>query len=297
MSSNNTTTANVVSTVCPLTDAVNMISTYVNPAICVVGFITNTICIIVFAMILMGERSLPGQMFKYLLFKAINDALLFLTQVFAPLYYCATCSTYQTLATQIWYVWLFYYLRNVVELASGFLEVAATFDCLICIKQKFAHLKTNLTCYIVVISLTVFSAIFYIFRLMVYDIVEKRSAKNVTMTTSEGLNRTMLITSSYYVIQSTAFSKSVLNKVFMFVHVSLRDALVMILTIILNIFLVGTLKDSVRLKKRIVSSRTSVMIMTTTGEESMASTTCHTRTPLSGTAFTSLPWFPIIFRM
>lgn len=193
-------------------------------------------------------------MFKYLLFKAIYDTAQFWIQVFAPLYFCTTCPTFETHDSQIWFVWFYYYAENVFELASGFLEVAATFDCLITVKQMFPQLKTNRACFIFVTMATIYSILFYSFRLFTYDIVEINMKRNATTN-----NNTFLVTTSRFVLQSSKFSKTVLNKALKFMHTASRDALVMITTLVLNMFLLATLKDAVRLKKRMVASRTSAV--------------------------------------
>ena len=253
---NNSTIMNVVAndTKCQLTDAIYIISTYVNTAISVVGLITNSICIVVFTMIIMGEKSLPGQMFKYLLFKAIYDTAQFWIQVFAPLYFCPTCSTYETYGSQLWYVWFYYYAENLFELASGFLEVAATFDCLITVKQMFPRLKTNRACLIFVTIVSVYSTLFYIFRIFTYNIVEIQAVKrNETIGNNE---TSLVLTPSRFVLQASEFSKTALSETLGLMHTASRDAFVMIVTLILNMFLLMTLKDAVKLKKRMTTSRT-----------------------------------------
>jgi hypothetical protein len=107
------------------------------PAISVIGVIGNTYTIVVLALIIRYEKQI-GHMFKYLLAKAVHDQIHFIVQSFAPLYYCTYCSTFQTYASQVWYIYFFFYVECINELSSAFFELMATFDCLITLKKKLA---------------------------------------------------------------------------------------------------------------------------------------------------------------
>jgi hypothetical protein len=157
--SNSTSIAVIIDNSCPILGLSLIVRSYMITIVSVIGIVVNTWCVVVFSMIIHKEK-LSNHMFKYLLLKALHVDVQFLVQVFAPLYYCTTCSTYQTYASQFWYIWFYYYVECINELCSGFYDVAATFDCLITINQKFDCCRKNLSFYIISTGVFIFPVLY-----------------------------------------------------------------------------------------------------------------------------------------
>lgn len=171
MNLSNETSPPVVDLSCSINHLSSIINSYIIPAISVVGVVTNTWCIYAFVRILRNSRaSIASNMFKYLLLKSIQDDCQFLVQVFAPLYYCVTCSTYQTFSSQVWYIGFYYYVEATNELASGLYDLAATFDCLLAIGNQCRVFQSTFMFYTLSTVIFLFSALFYIFFLFDFRI-------------------------------------------------------------------------------------------------------------------------------
>ncbi len=127
--------------------------------------------IFVFSLILICEKQ-HSNMFKYLLLNAINDAIQFVIQSFAPLFY-TNPSTY---ASQVWFIGFYYSVESVNELSSGFFELAATFDCMITINRKFDCCKKKLFFYVTGLAIFVYSSLFYVFFLLRFKISKMPTA-------------------------------------------------------------------------------------------------------------------------
>jgi hypothetical protein len=222
---------------CPHVALLSVLNNYIVPAVSVLGVFTNTYCIVVFGLIIKHEQQ-NGHMFKYLLMKAVHDDIQFIIQSFSPLYYCTTCSTYNTYASQVWYIGFYFYVECVNELSSGFFEIAAAFDCWISIKGKLAYCKRQLVFYAVSAAISVYTVLFYIFFIFNFEIVRKsrvEGAQNV----------------SYYVYEYTDFSRSETNVVFRFMHGFTRDAFALIAILLLNLLILLTMKKTIKKKREL----------------------------------------------
>ena len=234
MTNETTTTPSVA---CPFANTMIMIDIYASAIASVVGIVTNTLCVIVFAMIGGRERNC-GNMFKYLLLKALHDDLQFIFQVFSPLYLCQTCSSYLSYSIQVWYIWFYTYLESVNELCSGLFEIAATLDCLLLINRKMLWYQSRLSFILVITSLTLYSFILYIYRLFEYEIVKLPSS----MT---GAQR------DFYIYSYTAFAQTDLYKMFRIAHGLVRDVICLVLFFIFNFIILITVRSRMSDKRKL----------------------------------------------
>jgi hypothetical protein len=226
------------------------------PVISGLGIIFNTWCVAVFAMIARRKDNSPNShMFKYLLLKAVHDDVQFLIQIFAPLYYCTGCLTYQTYASQVWYIWFYYYVECINELCSGFYEVAATLDCLLTINQKLECCKKNLVFYIVSVSVFAFAALFYTFFLFNFTIVKyTRVIGDYQNKTTGVVNQTV---QQFYVYEYSEFSTSSANIILKRAHGVLRDVVTLVVLVILNVMIMLTVRQSVNSRRRLTNNNTN----------------------------------------
>lgn len=165
------------------------------------------------------------------------------------MYYCTTCSTYQSYSSQVWYIWFYYYVECINELCSGMYEVAATFDCLITISKRLACCKKQISFYLTSVTMFVFAASYYIFFLFNFAIVKKKAQLGSYFDAS--LNQTVNQTREFFVYEYTEFSYTDLNSSFKIAHGLMRDGVLLILSVMLNILLMFKLKKIMKKKIRI----------------------------------------------
>lgn len=245
-------TASFENYACPYTNLLYVLNSQLVPVLSGIGIVTNTYCVIVFARIIYFEKQ-NGHMFRYLLVKAVHDAIQFCIQVFAPLYYCVSCSTYQTFSAQVWYIYFYYYVECINEMCSGALDVAATFDCLITINKKMAYCQKIMFFYLVTFITFLYSAIYYIFFIFNFEIVAKaRLDPNDVYTNMTGSKPV-----EYFVYEYTEFSKTSLNTGLRLWHGLSRDVIIIVLLVVLNIMILITMKRSTRKKKKLLLTNTS----------------------------------------
>jgi hypothetical protein len=210
----------------------------------VVGIVLNSLCCVIHSRIL--KRNIHhGQMFKYLLIKSICDTLQFIFNSFGPFYYCKLCSSKWTYLIQIWNIWFNWYGMLIMQLLSGIFEVAASFDCFLTINKfkKFKFFYSSTFFYIVTIVAIVYSSIFYIYLLFIYEIVATYSTNS--------LNTTQI---SYRTVE-TNFSTTKLAKNLKFTHMAVRDIIILLLLLIINIFIFKTMRRVGKTKIRLQSVR------------------------------------------
>lgn len=237
----------MVSTACPYVEAANVIENFLIPIITGIGIVTNTLCIVVFAKVIKDEtKNTSGHMFKYLLCKAIHDDIQFICSIFSVLYYCTTCASYGTYAAQIWYIWFYWYMTYINSVCSGFLEVAATFDCLITINQKMTFCKKTIWFVLVVLGTLLYTGLFYTFKLFEFHIGKypKEDHGHHENSTASGY---------YYFYEYTSFHNSQPDKAFKVVHGVTRDVITLVVIVILNGLILISVKNKMARKKKLTS--------------------------------------------
>jgi hypothetical protein len=137
---------------------------YIQRSVNLVGLITNSICILVFSTIL-KNNSQPSNMFGYFLVKSINDFMFFLIIQYEWIFYCGSCESKYSYFSQIWYIYIWFYLAETLLLASNILEIVASIDCYILLTNKFQFFRTKLSFYLSNIVIYVFSLIYNTFFL------------------------------------------------------------------------------------------------------------------------------------
>jgi hypothetical protein len=226
---------------------------YLTPAINLLGISLNLICILIFIEIInKKKRDIPSSsynqsnlMFDYLLIKSVYDFVKFVIsffQIFFNVNYIA-----YSYAFQIWYIWGHYYGELVLELCSGFIEIAATFDVLITFNKRFYFLQKKKAFYYVLVLTLLYSAIFYIYILFEFDIVLKQFAKHSFNATSNTTNQ--IIVEGY--ISESKFQKYLSFRILSYLHSFQRDFLIIIILIILNCLILKSLRQLTLEKKRL----------------------------------------------
>lgn len=208
---------------------------YIDMAIALPGIFLNAICALVFFRILTSRGRQIESMFLYLLAKSIVDCTQFVIIAFEPALFCESCTISELYMTKLAHLIFYTYLKNVFGIASGYLELAATFDCFVMISDILSAYRTKTTANIVIVSIGVFSCIscaFLIFRQQIQENVR-----------SNGAN-------SYNLIYSK-FGLSFLYKIFEISGLLVRGVLFLLLLIIFNLLILLALKKSTQRRRRL----------------------------------------------
>jgi hypothetical protein len=228
---------------------------YVVPSVSLLGFLFNILCLLTFSIILkqnmdntqMSRQLNKPQMYKYLLIKSICDIIVYGVNLMQPIYFCVNCDASKTWFAQFWFIFFNAYIFSVFLLASGLFEVAATLDCAISINKKWTIILRDRMAYTITFFIFFFCSIFYIYRLFSNKIVKDSSNhQNVTI----------------YALNSTKFYESKYMIYIGFFHTILRDLLISIVCIIINIWILFHLK---RIKvKKMEFQNINVLILSST---------------------------------
>ena len=201
---------------------------YADPCIYFLGSILNTCNAIVFYLILSSNKTKnenSKSLFVILYFKSLNDALLFIGNMFSIFYYCGSCESRNSLVMQIWYIVFQDYLTRVTEFFSICLEILISLDLLLSIntslKNQLSILKYKYFNQIYMILFLVFSIGFYSFRFFVFKI--ESIVSNGTLS---------------YRTEPNGLDKSSLIKSLEIIHAASRDLVEMIILIILNFLII-----------------------------------------------------------
>jgi hypothetical protein len=196
------------------------------PIINIMSFLMNFICVLVFLKVLKNKRSAnePASssiMYKYLLLKSICDTVSSIIQMTVLIF--KENNYYGYLIRSIWSLVFYLYFSQSFYLASGFFEIAATFNCAVSIENKLKWLQTKLSFYITTIGLFAFCFVYQSFYFIFKHIQTKELINNSTVTIFYFINDSFLY---YKTEQNFEFSTSII-----------RDLVCLLILIILNAFI------------------------------------------------------------
>ena len=231
------------------------IQNYLNLSIYIVGVILNISCVLVFYAILFSKKNKmnhqnenSNDIFKILFIKSLNDSLLFIINIFSPLYYCVSCDSKNSLVMQVWNIVLNEYLARVTQLFSLILEILATFDLLLSIngslKNKFKFFKYKYFNEVIMILTLIFSVGYYFYIFFDFKIVSYTS------------NGTLI-----YKTESTDFSITSLKADLVIINAILRDLIAMIILCIFNLLIIQSIQKIIKNKKNILRNIVNDSVM------------------------------------
>jgi hypothetical protein len=198
-----------------------------------ISFLMNFISVLVFLKILKdkrrtNERESSSLMYKYLLFKSICDTISSLIKIL--IIFFKSNIDRSTLIGSIWTLFFDFYFTQSFYLASGFFEIAATFNCAISIENKLKWLQTKLSFYITTIGLFAFCFVYQSFYFVFKHIEKSESFNNKT---------------SYYINDNYKYYSILEN--FELSTLIIRDLVCLVLLVIINTFI---LFKMVQIRKR-----------------------------------------------
>jgi hypothetical protein len=208
---------------------------YFHNTLNLIGIVTNSICIFIFAMILKNERQ-QSNMFRYFFLKSINDLIYSLTQQSSWIEECLDCPLKYLYSINIVRILFYWYFAEILLLASGLFELAATFDCYNLITQKYQFYLTKKSFYIVSITIYAISTIFE----FIYII------KNKIYRTESGYD---------YKVKG-----NLIYKVLHLFNVITRDFLILTTIIILNMLILYKMKQVTKNRQAITNNSQRVLI-------------------------------------
>ena len=154
------------------------------PAICLFGFLTNLINIIILLNPKMKDIS-----FKYILTTCISDLFYLTLNSYTFIRLCSDCPLHTSYFTQIYTVSIHYYLSSCLAIFCVFIDIILSL-----IRYSILKNKTfiqSFRYYLVISFLFLFALIFYVPQLFLYKIISVNQTNNN--------NNTILLNNEYSV--------------------------------------------------------------------------------------------------
>jgi hypothetical protein len=232
----NVTTSSVVAFTCWDFTKTRQILYYVLGSMSIFGILSNLLCSWIFLNIVRNERR-KSFMFYYFVVKSLNDSLIFVIEAFHWIYDCDSCEAKYSYWMQIWFIYFNYYLKEVTMMSSGFLEIAATFDCYNLITNKFPlFLKKRRYFYANIIIIYSFVFSFMAFHIFRFRVVSYKYHNKI----------------SYKTYKTNFRQPNVIFEIFYRTSSVLRDYLSFLIIVILNILIVFTLR-AMNTRRRLIN--------------------------------------------
>jgi hypothetical protein len=194
------------------------------------GFVSNGICITVFILIIKRTQSsqLNGNMFKYLLMKSIMD---FCSCILEALQSFEVCPYYKSIACSLMITWVYdNFFRMIFLSLSIIFEVAATFDCYLNIKRILNYCQTNLFFYLFSILVTIFISLIHLVFPLSISYIEFNEVNELNNETIH-----------YYYPKISKFGKRFLYTNKDFINSLMRDFILFIILVVLNVMILNLL--------------------------------------------------------
>jgi hypothetical protein len=214
---------------------------YLKPLFSFFNFLTNLVCASVFIEVIKVYRQDGNKMFHYLFLKAMCDMLNGFFEIFYPLYGIESLNFSKKYFVIIWYIYFHKYMGKVFQLASGFLEIVACFDCAIAIDKRMRWCQKWISFILINLILFMFCFLYNIYIILSYDIVETH-LYNGNDTNS---NKTL-----YRKYENSFFESHQYNALHL-LNSLFRDVFVVVLLLILNFYIFINLKQLRKRKERL----------------------------------------------
>ena len=209
---------------------------YLNDIIHGVGFILNLISALVFKS-LVKNTLVKGNMFKYLLLKSINDAMVSIRYILLQVFACTDCEFERIYPIQVFNLVVLLYFGFITHLLSILFELAANIDRYFTININFRWCN-RITYKQVTLVLILYSFAFYIFKFWGIQIE------------TQLINNTTLI----YNLDDTKFNLSNLGIVINFIHSIVRDGLCVLVMFAFNVLTLIKMKKHFDKKNSLISN-------------------------------------------
>jgi hypothetical protein len=205
---------------------------YIKPVISIFIFASNCICLMIFIKILKHNQQSVNKMYYYFLIKSMCDTFIGIIELFYPFYGIHTLSTSKYYITIFWYVYLHKFMTKVLLLASGLLEIVASFDCAIAIDKSLKWFQKWISFIFINIFIFTFCFVYNLYIILGYGII------SLLNNNTESIE---------YHKDEKDFSQTLTFGILNLINSLLRDVVVVILLFIINLYILIKLKQ---IKKR-----------------------------------------------
>lgn len=244
--SNLSTNETGIDLLCP---SLRMTMTYVDCLISLFGIIINAICVSVFWHLSNESKtsSNNGNMFRYLFLKSSCDCLQFVVIAFEPAFYCEDCAINEWYMTHLAEIIFYNYLCSVLEMASGMLELAATIDCYALITKSMSKFRSISGFYFILAAILTYTS-----SSCAYLLLSNTIQKNIDDLTG-------VIS---YSLDDSEFSFGVFRQVLNLINILVRDCIVLIAMIFINVLILLALKKSTSRRRLLERNKSKSTLVT-----------------------------------
>jgi hypothetical protein len=191
------------------------------------------------------QQQQKGQMFKYLFVSSLIEAIYFTLGSPDPEFFSNIKNMTESSAWKIWHIYFYSYTCFSLITLSNYLELLATFDCYIVIKNKFRFMHTKKFFNIILATLT---AVCFILNFN-YTLERLKLIQVNNQTTNNDYEF------EYYFVDDDL---TILIGYYKAVVSFTREALPLILLLIVNILILKTLKEVMKKKREIQNRKNDI---------------------------------------
>jgi hypothetical protein len=186
------------------------------------------------------QQQQKGQMFKYFFVSSVVETMVYLIGSPDAEYYNNDANRYKSFAWKIWYVYFYCYIYYSLVTISNYMELAATFDCYIVIKNKFTFMQTKKFFKMIISAVIVVCFIMHSTYLV----------RKIEIINNNGTDNETIVDSKYQHSFENG-DNSIEIKYYHSVLAIIREALPLVLLVIVNILILKTLKEVMKKKREI----------------------------------------------
>jgi hypothetical protein len=198
------------------------------------------------------QQQQKGQMFKYLFVSSLVEAIYFILGSPDADYYSNIKNMTESVAWNVWFDYFYIYFYLSLVSISNYLELLATFDCYIVIKNKFRFMQTKKF-----FNITLSAILPVCFILNSNYILERNRMVKINDTVNNGT----IFNVSYHLDYVSYLVNDDLTIPIGYYRVILsftREALPLILLLIVNILILKTLKEVMKKKREIQNRKNDI---------------------------------------
>jgi hypothetical protein len=226
----------------------NIIVYYIGPLFNIIGLITNSLCILIFMIIIKKNTQIfqrhfsSSKMYHYLLMKSICDEVI---NFISMMVFIAGVIDKRAIKYSTNFIVLYfqYYLKYCSLLASILFDIAATLDCALSIENKFESLQKKTIFILISIVVILISLSFECFTLVLYKIYKYK------VNDRDGIKYYY-----YYYSDLKDYSKSDIYNNLLFADSILRYFILLIILLSINVYILFKLIKINERKSNITNS-------------------------------------------
>lgn len=198
--------------------------------VCTFGLITCIINVVVFS-----RKQFKEKLFFYLKIESIFMGVCFLIYIFTPLSQCKSCLVSKSLARNIFSLIFEIYIMSVNDMSSLMTKIMATINCIVMVDRKaagFLIVFNKINVYMVLIFEIAFSSLLFLYQIFQRNIIR--------------------IENDSFKLVHTEFYNSQANYILDTVSYTIRDGLLVIMLIALNVFMLIIIRRNLSQKQTIL---------------------------------------------